>query len=192
MFRSAGSAWTSWIIFAPALILIALAGCHQPKKAVVQASHQIDRRADEIIQAADGGLAGESRRAGTAFRTIKTKAGEIKGLTRGVRETMPALEAKQTRADKLIRLAVWAAVIGFGVLLLFFGLHKPVRALMTALGLGISRLTKVEAKFDAESLDRAPPEQRERIAARRAADPAYDRHFRIEHERIKESKPCPS
>lgn len=79
---------------------------------------------------------------------------------------------------KALKRLMLLALVGGGIFLLIY--FAPVlKPLLNMVGLLIPRVTKMDAKFDAEAVvaGTATPTQRESISANRVTDPVYEREF---------------
>lgn len=109
--------------------------------------------------------------------------------------TLPSVvdrESSWLRALKLIALIV-APLALFG-LLWYTGAGLLLRRIFWSIGLFLPRSTDISAKFDAEAVEEgtASSARREAVAARRAADPAFDVAYKKHQTRIRASSPRPT
>jgi len=92
-----------------------------------------------------------------------------------------------------LKSAIWiVGPIALIILLWQTGLGSFIKQVVWSFGLFLPRATDISAKFDAETIETgAPtPTPREAVAARRAADPAYDIAYRKHQARIR-ANPTP-
>lgn len=92
-----------------------------------------------------------------------------------------------------LKTAAWIIVpLAFLALLWYTGIGTLIKKFFWSLGLLIPRSTDISAKFDAETLEDGAetPSPREAVAARRAADPAYDAAY-LKHQKNIRANPLP-
>lgn len=118
-----------------------------------------------------------------ASSVTKDQAAIAVSLTSVQDSTPKWLEALKTAAWIIVPLA-------FIYLLWYTGLGTLIRKFFWSLGLLIPKSADISAKFDAETLEDGAktPSPREAVAARRAADPAYDAAYRRHQSRIRAPK----
>jgi len=179
-----------------AAVLMLAPGCGMldgPKARVLTGANRIDDLAGGIQ--ADLAVARNAVQAGADGREVLApidsadrKAGEIKAATRSVRSQLPKLEETESKLWPLLKLAAIVALIVVVLIAMSrLGIDKVLKPIFAKLGLGISRLTKSEAKLDAEALangEKGNPELQARVAIRRATDAGYDREFVRQKQRV--------
>ena len=185
------------------LSLIALlAGCTPggAKGKLVKATQQVDQHADDIVENANA--ATDAYKAGgdpvPMHKAIKESAKKIKVETREARQQATDTENKTSPTLNLATLGLKVAgmailITGVVILCWKFGVFPLVRRLMGQFTALIPAPTRRRAEFDAAMVESgtAPPEQREKVAAERTADPAYEAAYLAKKTRIRAAKGSP-